>query len=63
MFITRKRLEEIKSETRWQHESKLNRDRELSELRIEVYELKRRLDILEGKGCSVPNVPVTNSIG
>lgn len=54
MFITRKRLEEIKSATRWEYESKLNREREISDIHQEIWELRRRLDKLEGKTNPVP---------
>lgn len=49
MFITRKRLEEIKCSTRWETERNIDRERELSMMRTEIYEMKHRLDVLEGK--------------
>lgn len=59
MFITRKRLEEIKSGVRWEYESKLNREREISDIHQEIWELRRRLDKLEGKTNPVPEVVYT----
>ena len=59
MFITRRRLEEIKSATRWEYESQLNRDREIREIHEEIWELSCRLDKLEGKTNPVPEVVCT----
>lgn len=56
MFITRRRLEEIKSATRWEYERQLNREREISDIHEEIWELRRRLDKLEGKTNPVPEV-------
>lgn len=59
MFITRKKLEEIKSATRWEYESQLNREREIRDMHDEIWELRRRLDKLEGKTNPVPEVIYT----
>lgn len=59
MFITRKKLEEIKSATRWEYESQLNREREIRDIHDEIWELRRRLDKLEGKTNPVPEVICT----
>lgn len=56
MFITRKRLEEIKDHERWEFERKLSREREISDIHQDIWELKRRLDKLEGKTNPVPEV-------
>lgn len=56
MFITRKRLEEIKAHERWEYESELNREREIRDIHDEIWELRRRLDKLEGKTNPVPEV-------
>lgn len=40
MFITRKRLEEIKSDERWKREIELNKEREMSEMWTRLYELQ-----------------------
>ena len=56
MFITRKKLEEIKSATRWEYESQLNREREIRDMHDEIWQLRRRLDMLEGKTNPVPEV-------
>ena len=60
MFITRKKLEEIKSATRWEYESQLNREREIRDMHDEIWQLRRRLDTLEGKTNPVPEVMCTN---
>lgn len=59
MFITRKRLEEIKDHERWEFESKLNREREIRDIHDEIWALRRRLDKLEGKTNPVPEVVYT----
>lgn len=59
MFITRKRLEEIKSDTRWEYETKLERERQFRDLQNEIWELRRRIDKLEGKTNPVPEVVYT----
>lgn len=59
MFITRKRLEEIKAHERWEWESKVNREREISEMHQKIWELEHRLDLLEGK-TPVVNEKVVN---
>ena len=71
MFITRKRLEEIKSHERWEHESRLNREREMSDIRSRLYELEHKVAVLEIKLGKKPdhvnpetvthaeNVPIT----
>lgn len=59
MFITRKRLEEIKQGARWEYERQLNREREISDMHQEIWELRRRLDTLEGKTNPVPEVVYT----
>lgn len=61
MFITRKKLEEIKSATRWEYESQLNREREIRDMHDEIWQLRRRLDKLEGKTNPVPEVVYTES--
>lgn len=61
MFITRKKLEEIKSATRWEYESQLNREREIRDMHDEIWQLRRRLDMLEGKTNPVPEVVCTES--
>lgn len=58
MFITRKRLEEIKDHERWELERKLSREREISEIHQDIWELKRRLDKLEGNTNPVSTVEV-----
>ena len=58
MFITRRRLEEIKQSTRWEREREIDREREISEMHQKIWELERRLDKLEGK--TNPNIPVLN---
>ena len=40
MFITRKRLEEIKSDERWKREIELNKEREMTEMWTKLYELQ-----------------------
>lgn len=59
MFITRKRLEEIKSNTRWEYETKLERERQFRDLQNEIWEMRRRLDKLEGKTNPVPEATCT----
>lgn len=59
MFITRKKLEEIKNTTRWEYESQLNREREIRDMHDEIWQLRRRLDALEGKTNPVPEVAYT----
>lgn len=59
MFITRKRLEEIKSDTRWEYETKLERERQFRDLQNEIWELRRRIDKLEGKTNPVPEATCT----
>jgi hypothetical protein len=59
MFITRKKLEEIKSATRWEYESQLNREREIRDMHDEIWQLRRRLDMLEGKTNPVNEVVYT----
>ena len=58
MFITRKRLEEIKAHERWEHERQLNREREISDIHQEIWGLRCRLDKLEGKTNPVPEVTI-----
>lgn len=55
MFITRKRLEEIKSHERWEHESRLNREREMSDMRIRLHELEYKVAMLEREFGKKPN--------
>ena len=43
MFITRKRLEEIKSHERWEHERRLDREREISDIRSRLWELEDKV--------------------
>ena len=59
MFITRKRLEEIKSHERWEHESRLNREREMSDMRIRLHELEYKVAMLEREFGKKPN-PVSH---
>lgn len=47
MFITRRRLEEIKSHERWKREGELNREREMSEMWTKLYKLEYKVDMLE----------------
>ena len=49
MFITRKRLEEIKAHERWEHESRLDREREISDIRSRLWELEDKVARLEMK--------------
>lgn len=47
MFITRKRLEDIKSHERWEHERRLNREREMSDMWQRLHELEYKVAKLE----------------
>lgn len=47
MFITRKRLEEIKCQERWEYESRLNREREMSDMRERIRKLEDKVAVLE----------------
>lgn len=47
MFITRKRLEDIKSHERWEHERRLNREREMSDMWQRLHELEYKVAMLE----------------
>ena len=49
MFITRRRLEEIKSHERWKREGELNREREMSEMWTRLRELEYKVEMLEKK--------------
>ena len=60
MFITRKRLEEIKSHERWEHESRLNREREISDIRSRLWELEDKVARLEMKMGNVVTAKTTN---
>lgn len=63
MFITRRRLEEIKSYERWKREGELNREREMSEMWTRLHELEHRVAMLENKyGCTATpsNTPIVN---
>ena len=55
MFITRKGLEDIKAHERWAHESRLNRERELSDMRKRLHELEYKVAILERELGKKPN--------
>ena len=55
MFITRKRLEEIKSHERWEHERRLDREREISDIRSRLWELEDKVARLDtAKTISIP---------
>lgn len=56
MFITRRRLEEIKSHERWKREGELNREREMSELWTRLRELEHKVAMLENK-FNIPSTP------
>ena len=56
MFITRKRLEEIKSHERWKREGELNREREMSEMWTRLHELEYKVAMLEDK-LNIPSIP------
>lgn len=56
MFITRRRLEEIKSHERWKREGELNREREMSELWTRLRELEYKVEMLENKFI-IPSTP------
>ena len=56
MFITRKRLEEIKCQERWEYESRLNREREMSDMRARLNELEYKVAMLENK-FNIPSTP------
>lgn len=58
MFITRRRLEEIKSHERWKREGELNREREMSEMWAKLHELEHKVAILENK----LNIPSTRKV-
>lgn len=47
MFITRNRLEEIKSHERWEHERRLNREREMSDMWQRIRKLEYKVAMLE----------------
>lgn len=49
MFITRNRLEEIKSHERWEHERRLNREREMSDMWERIRKLEYKVATLEKK--------------
>ena len=55
MFITRKGLEDIKAHERWEHESRLNREREMSDIRSRLYELEHKVAVLEIELGKKPN--------
>lgn len=55
MFITQKRLEEIKSHERWEHENRLNREREMSDMWERVRKLEHRVALLEHELGKKPN--------
>lgn len=55
MFITRKRLEEIKAQERWEYESRLNRERDMSDMRARLYELEHKVAMLERELGKKPN--------
>lgn len=61
MFITRRRLEEIKSHERWKREGELNREREMSELWTRLRELEHKVAMLDNTATAhttTENVPV-----
>lgn len=47
MFITRNRLEEIKSHERWKQEMRLNREREMSDMWERIHKLEHKVAMLE----------------
>ena len=47
MFITQKRLEDIKAQERWKHENRLNREREMSDMWERVRKLEYKVAMLE----------------
>ena len=49
MFITQKRLEDIKANERWKHENRLNREREMSDMWERVRKLEYKVAMLEKK--------------
>lgn len=53
MFITRKRLEEIKSHERWETERHIDREREMGQIRERLYQLERKVEVLEGTATPV----------
>lgn len=62
MFITRRRLEEIKSHERWKREGELNREREMSEMWTRLHELEHKVALLEGNATATAvHTPVVNA--
>ena len=59
MFITRKRLEQIKQSAKWETEKEITRERQISEMWQHIFELEHRLDRLEGKTNPIP----TDNVG
>lgn len=49
MFITRKRLEDIKANERWKHENRLNREREMSDMWERIRKLEHKVAMLENE--------------
>lgn len=47
MFITRKRLEEIKADERWEQERILNKEREISDMWKKIFTLEDKVKMLE----------------